>query len=57
MHPGVLAPAQTALAATDLVKRYGAGDTAVYALDGVTVAFRPPSSPRSWGRPAPASPR
>jgi putative ABC transport system ATP-binding protein len=40
MHPGVLAPAQTALAADDLVKRYGAGDTAVYALDGVTVAFR-----------------
>ncbi|HEY0716620.1 MAG TPA: ABC transporter ATP-binding protein [Streptosporangiaceae bacterium] len=39
MHPGVLAPAQTALSATGLVKRYGAGDTAVHALDGVTVAF------------------
>jgi putative ABC transport system ATP-binding protein len=43
MHPSVpdvLAPAQTALAATGLVKRYGAGDTSVYALAGVTVAFR-----------------
>jgi putative ABC transport system ATP-binding protein len=35
------APARTmaAVAATDLVKVYGAGDTAVRALDGVTIAF------------------
>jgi putative ABC transport system ATP-binding protein len=35
----VLAPPHAAVAATDLVKVYGSGDTAVYALDGVTVAF------------------
>jgi putative ABC transport system ATP-binding protein len=35
----VLAPAQTAVAAADLVKVYGSGGTAVRALDGVTVAF------------------
>ncbi len=35
----VLAPARAAVEATDLVKVYGSGDTAVYALDGVTVAF------------------
>jgi putative ABC transport system ATP-binding protein len=35
----VLAPAHAAVAATDLVKVYGSGDTAVYALAGVTVAF------------------
>jgi putative ABC transport system ATP-binding protein len=40
MHPPVLAPAQTALEATDLVKQYGSGETAVVALDGVSVAFR-----------------
>jgi putative ABC transport system ATP-binding protein len=39
MHPPVLAPAHAALAATDLVKMYGSGDTAVYALDGVTASF------------------
>ena len=39
MQTSVLAPAQTALEATDLVKTYGSGDTAVRALDGVTVAF------------------
>jgi putative ABC transport system ATP-binding protein len=39
MHPPVLAPAHAALEATDLVKMYGSGDTAVYALDGVTAAF------------------
>jgi putative ABC transport system ATP-binding protein len=35
----VLAPAKTAVAAADLVKVYGTGDTAVRALKGVTVAF------------------
>jgi putative ABC transport system ATP-binding protein len=39
MHPPVLAPAHAALEATDLVKMYGSGDTAVYALDGVTASF------------------
>jgi putative ABC transport system ATP-binding protein len=39
MHPPVLAPARIALEATDLVKRYGSGDTAVYALDGLSAAF------------------
>ena len=41
MHPPVLAPAHSALEATDLVKMYGSGDTAVYALDGVSAAFAP----------------
>jgi putative ABC transport system ATP-binding protein len=40
MYPPVVAPAQTALEATDLVKQYGSGETAVFALDGVSVAFR-----------------
>ena len=31
--------ASVAAAADDLVKVYGAGDTAVYALDGVTIEF------------------
>src|ERR1039457_4375549 len=35
----VLAPAGTAVAAADMVKVYGSGDTAVRALSGVTVAF------------------
>ena len=35
----VLAPASAAVAAVDLVKVYGSGDTAVHALDGVTAAF------------------
>src|SRR6516162_3894792 len=35
----VLAPASAAVAAADLVKVYGSGDTAVHALDGVTAAF------------------
>jgi putative ABC transport system ATP-binding protein len=39
MQPSVLAPERAALEATDLVKTYGSGDTAVRALDGVTVAF------------------
>jgi putative ABC transport system ATP-binding protein len=39
MQPPVLAPARTALQVTDLVKMYGSGDTAVYALDGVTADF------------------
>jgi putative ABC transport system ATP-binding protein len=39
MQPPVLAPARAALEATDLVKTYGSGDTAVRALDGVTAAF------------------
>ena len=39
MQTPVLARARTALEATDLVKTYGSGDTAVRALDGVTVAF------------------
>jgi putative ABC transport system ATP-binding protein len=39
METSVLAPARTALEATDLVKTYGSGDTAVRALDGVSVAF------------------
>jgi len=39
MQSLVLAPAGTALEATDLVMTYGSGDTAVRALDGVTVAF------------------
>lgn len=39
MQPPVLAPSRAALEATDLVKTYGSGDTAVRALDGVTVAF------------------
>src|SRR5579875_749799 len=41
MQPPVLAPARAVLEATDLVKTYGAGDTAVRALDGVTAAFAP----------------
>jgi len=39
MQTSVLAPAHVALEATDLVKTYGSGDTAVRALDGVSVAF------------------
>ena len=39
MQTSVLAPARIALEATDLVKTYGSGDTAVRALDGVSVAF------------------
>ena len=39
MQTPVLARARTALEATDLVKTYGSGDTAVRALDGVSVAF------------------
>jgi len=39
MQTSVLAPARTALEATDLVKTYGSGNTAVRALDGVSVAF------------------
>jgi len=39
MQTSVLVPARVALEATDLVKTYGSGDTAVRALDGVTVAF------------------
>ena len=35
----VLAPAETAVAAADLVKVYGSADTAVRALNGVTVTF------------------
>jgi putative ABC transport system ATP-binding protein len=35
----VLAPARIALEATDLVKMYGSGDTAVYALDGLSASF------------------
>ena len=35
----VLAPAHAAVAAVDLVKVYGSGDTAVHALDGVTAAY------------------
>jgi putative ABC transport system ATP-binding protein len=35
----VLAPATAAAAAVDLVKVYGSGGTAVYALDGVTASF------------------
>jgi len=35
----VLAPAHAAVAAVDLVKVYGSGDTAVHALDGVTASF------------------
>jgi putative ABC transport system ATP-binding protein len=34
-----MAPAQVAVAAVDLVKVYGSGDTAVHALGGVTVKF------------------
>ncbi len=39
MQPPALAPARTALQVTHLVKMYGSGDTAVYALDGATAAF------------------
>ena len=39
MQTSVLAPARVALEATDLMKTYGSGDTAVRALDGVSVAF------------------
>ena len=39
MQTSVLAPARVALEATDLVKTYRSGDTAVRALDGVSVAF------------------
>ena len=39
MQTPVLARARTALEATDLVKTYGSGNTAVRALDGVSVAF------------------
>ena len=35
----VLAPTHAAVAAVDLVKVYGSGDTAVHALDGVTAAY------------------
>ena len=38
-------------------KVYGRGDTAVRALDDVTVAFAPAASPRSWDRRARASRR
>jgi putative ABC transport system ATP-binding protein len=41
MQPPVLAPARAVLEAADLVKTYGAGDTAVRALDGVTAVFAP----------------
>ena len=39
MQPPALAPPRTALEATDLVKTYGSGGTAVRALDGVTATF------------------
>jgi putative ABC transport system ATP-binding protein len=39
MQPPVLAPERAALEAASLVKTYGSGDTAVRALDGVTVSF------------------
>jgi putative ABC transport system ATP-binding protein len=39
MQPPVLAPPRVALEATDLVKTYGSGGTAVRALDGVTATF------------------
>ncbi len=39
MHPPVLAPTRIALEAADLVKMYGSGDTAVYALDGLSATF------------------
>jgi putative ABC transport system ATP-binding protein len=39
MQPPVLAPPRAALEATDLVKTYGSGGTAVRALDGVTATF------------------
>jgi len=39
MQPPALAPPRAALEATDLVKTYGSGGTAVRALDGVTAAF------------------
>src|SRR6266704_1390394 len=38
-HSRVMAPPEVAVAAADLVRVYGSGDTAVYALDGVTVEF------------------
>ena len=49
--PLVIAPA--AVAAADLVKVYGSGDTAVYALGGVTASaciYRVPSRP-AWNTP------
>jgi putative ABC transport system ATP-binding protein len=39
MQPPALAPPRAALEATDLVKTYGSGGTAVRALDGVTATF------------------
>ena len=45
------------VAATDLHKYFGHGETAVHALDGVTVSFSAASTPRSWARPARASRR
>jgi putative ABC transport system ATP-binding protein len=38
-HSAALRPLTTAVAATDLVKVYGTGETGVRALDGVTVGF------------------
>ena len=39
MTTSPLVIARTAVAAADLVKVYGSGDTAVYALGGVTASF------------------
>jgi putative ABC transport system ATP-binding protein len=39
MQPPALAPPSVALEATDLVKTYGSGGTAIRALDGVTATF------------------
>ena len=44
------------MAARDVTKIYGEGDTAVHALRDVTVDSRADSSPRSWDRPGRTSP-
>ena len=48
-------PGQSVVAAQDLIRRYGDGDTAVDALRGVSLDVTKGSSPRSWGLRARAS--
>ena len=54
--PAVSGPTAPAARAPSLTKVYGQGETQVVALDHVSVDFAAASSPRSWARPAPASP-
>ena len=45
------------VAASEITRTYGQGDTAVQALRGVSVDIAAGKLPLSWARPAPASRR